>query len=225
MAPGDLLLDEGLTRGQRLAAIAGLSVLFILIFAGANKFGTLFLHLDPLASRDLFWWSLLFVLLAHVRLVERRGLDSIGFRAPRVTTLIFGVAAALALLFVVDPVASWLVQYLNLPTAHGNAAALTYARTPYWYHWLLVTRAAFAEEIVFRGYIIERIELVTASRLLAAAASLVTFCFAHLAFFGWTPLVGIALASIVFIALYQWRRDLWANILAHWLVDASSLIL
>lgn len=217
-------MDEALTPAQRMAALAGLAVLFILIFAGANQFGTKFLHLDPLASRDLFWWSLLFVTLFYVRFVEGRGFDSIGLRTPRWTTVVFGVATALFVSYATFPLASALVDYLHLPTTAGNAASNVYTRTPYWYHWLLVTRAAFAEEVIFRGYMIERVQLVTGSRLLAGAASLVTFCFAHLAFFGWVPLIGIAMAAIPLIAVYLWSRDLWALILAHWLSDAISLI-
>ena len=217
-------MSETITNAQRTTGRIGLAVLLILIFAGANKFGTLFLHLDPLASRDLFWWSMLFITLLYVRFVERRPFSSIGLIGPRWTTLLFGVVTALVLMYVAFPLTVWLVATLHLSANAGNAAANIYAHTPYWYHWLLVTRAAFAEEVIFRGYMIQRTEDLTGSRILAAVLSLVTFCDAHLAFWGWIPLIGIAAASVPLIALYLWRRDLWACILAHWITDAAQLI-
>ena len=218
-------VTQKLSQRERITAIIGLAVLLFLIFAGANKFGSIFLHLNPLASRDLFWWSMLFVTLGYVRLVEGRSLASIGIVRPRVMTAVSGIAAALVMMFVAFPLAGAIVSHLHLSTHSEQAAASIYGHTPAWYRWLLVTRAALVEEVVFRGYLIERTENVTGSSLLAAILSIVTFCFAHLAFWGWQPLIGIAVGAVPLVALYLWRRDLWACILAHWVTDVVGVIL
>ncbi|MGD0145076.1 MAG: CPBP family intramembrane glutamic endopeptidase, partial [Rhizomicrobium sp.] len=112
-----------------------------------------------------------------------------------------------------------------MSTAAGNNASLAISNTPLWYRVLLVTRGGVGEEIVFRGYMIERVEELTGSRVLAGAVSVVVFTLAHLAYWGLAPLVFVSIAGLVLTLLYQWRRDLWANIFVHWVTDAWVVLL
>ena len=57
--------------------------------------------------------------------------------------------------------------------------------TTYWYGILLVLRAAVTEEILFRGYLIEKVRQVSGSRVLAVIVSVAAFTYAHLG--GWGP--------------------------------------
>jgi membrane protease YdiL (CAAX protease family) len=41
--------------------------------------------------------------------------------------------------------------------------------TPYWYRVAVVTRAAFVEELLVRGYGIERLQELTGSKVIAGA--------------------------------------------------------
>lgn len=210
-----------LTQAQRIAGAAGLVAILFLIFAGANDFGDRLPGIGPLASHDLFWWPILFVTPFYVAAVERRPLSSIGLIHPTWATLIYGVAAALIVHCVAFPLSDWIELRLHLT---GSAAAADIYNTPYWYRFLLVTRAAFAEEVIYRGYLIERTEDATASPILAAILSLGAFCYGHVAFWGWVSLIRIGSAAAVFIALYMWRRDLGANIVAHWVTNAVILL-
>jgi membrane protease YdiL (CAAX protease family) len=72
------------------------------------------------------------------------------------------------------------------------------------------------EELLYRGYAIERLSMLTGTRWLAAAISIAAFGLAHIPAWG----TGFALAAdlpfgIVMTLFYLWRRDLLANILAH----------
>lgn len=96
--------------------------------------------------------------------------------------------------------------------------------TPYWYRFLLVLRAAVTEEILFRGYIIEKVRQLTRSTLLAIIVSVAAFTSAHL--HGWGPvqLISVGAAAVVLAVLYVWRRDLPSNMLAHFLTDAAGFL-
>lgn len=213
---------QAMPQSKRLVLFGGLALTLGLPLLHANQFGEWFFGLSPLQSRDLFWWPLLVVTLLYVLLIEKRPLSTIGLRKPELATLVLVAGTTALILFAVDPLISFIVTALHLS---GNATPNQMIdATPYWYRALLVTRAALAEEVVFRGYLIERIEELSGSRILAGAVSLAAFALAHLAYWGWVPLVGVSLIGLVLTVLYQWRRDLCANIAVHWLVDAAQLL-
>jgi membrane protease YdiL (CAAX protease family) len=89
---------------------------------------------------------------------------------------------------------------------------------------LLALRAGVMEEILFRGYGIERLAAVIGHRWSAAMVSLAIFTLAHLGGWDLIYLLIVFPAGLVLTLLYLWRRDLWANILAHFLTDASSFV-
>jgi membrane protease YdiL (CAAX protease family) len=87
--------------------------------------------------------------------------------------------------------------------------------------WLLVFivfRAGVVEELFYRGYAIERIESLGLNRFLAVVIPLTIFGVAHWTG-GWANIL-IALAlGVILSVFYVWRRDLVANMIAHFLVD------
>jgi membrane protease YdiL (CAAX protease family) len=96
---------------------------------------------------------------------------------------------------------------------------------PYWFRVLLVLRAAVVEEILFRGYMIEKVRQLTGSAVLAVAVSVLTFTFAHYAGWGAVQLLPVFGAGTVLALLYVWRRDLPSNMLAHFLTDGAGFLL
>jgi len=59
-----------------------------------------------------------------------------------------------------------------LPLLHLRQDPATLKRmldTPYWYRVAVVTRAAFVEELLVRGYGIERLQELTGSKVIAGA--------------------------------------------------------
>jgi len=71
---------------------------------------------------------------------------------------------------------------------------------------------------LFGGYAIERLEALGLNRYVAAAVPLIIFSVAHWTG-GWANIV-IALAlGAILSGFYLWRRDLVANMIAHFLVD------
>ena len=96
---------------------------------------------------------------------------------------------------------------------------------PFWLRVLIVVRAAVFEEIFFRGFMIERLAEIFRSRSGAAAVSFSIFTFLHLGYWGWAHLLIAGFGGIILTALYLWRRDLTANMIAHFLTDAVGFLL
>lgn len=73
--------------------------------------------------------------------------------------------------------------------------------------------------------IIERIREWSGSRMLAGAVTWLAFTFAHLASWCWAQLIVAGFGGLLLTVLFLWRRNLWANMLAHWLADGAGFLL
>jgi membrane protease YdiL (CAAX protease family) len=96
--------------------------------------------------------------------------------------------------------------------------------TPGWWLVISVVRAGVSEEVLFRGYPIERLQELTGSRTLAALLPLVLFALAHVGPWGWAHMLVGGIGGALLTLLYMWRRNLWANILAHCIVYGVAVI-
>jgi membrane protease YdiL (CAAX protease family) len=152
-------------------------------------------------------------------------MSSIGFRRPGWKSLLFGVLGAGALLFVYVLHFGLIVRVFHLDTTVVVAQSRHIHSYPYWFRVLMVLRAAVVEEILFRGYIIEKVRQLTGNVALALAVSVLTFTFAHFAGWGLVHLIPVFGASVILALLYVWRRDLPANMLAHFLTDGAAFLL
>jgi membrane protease YdiL (CAAX protease family) len=171
---------------------------------------------------EALWWLAVAVILSYVVFVERRSLASIGLRRPGLWDMLCGVLCGVALIAGIV-----FIYGVVFPLFHLRMNAATLAgimHTPLWFRVALVTRAAVMEEIVFRGYPIERFQAWTGSRMVAALISVVAFTYAHLAAWGAAQLIVAGYGGVVLAVLYLWRRNLWANMLAHWIADGSGFI-
>lgn len=178
--------------------------------------------LGSMLAREAVFWTIAAVLVAYVLVIERRPLASLGFRPPRLSTLAWGLAAGAALTALYVAVAAVVLPALHLK---GNAGAMHgLLATPLWFRFLLVLRAAVTEELLYRAYPIERVLMLTRSRFLAGAVSVVGFAAAHLNYWGPVQLLFVAPAGLVLAALYLWRRDIGCNMIAHCLTDGVGFL-
>lgn len=172
-------------------------------------------------SYELVIWAWVVAMLLYVVRVERRPLSSIGFRAvglkDGIIAILAGILilAGLALMFlVVFPALHW--------TENSQIASLS--ALPYWLNVLIVVRAAVSEEILFRGYPMERLEELTGSRAVAGVVTCTVFTLDHISFWGWHHIFIAGLAGVALTFLYLWRRNVWVNMIAHFIVDASAFL-
>jgi len=177
-----------------------------------------------LGREALFWAQGAFVLL-WLRLVEKRPLASIGLRRPTWGTLGYGLLAALALILVFVVHFGFLVPHFHLDGAHAGAVRAGILSRPLWYRVLLVLRAAVVEEILYRGYLIEKVRDLSGSTILAVLVSVAAFTYAHLGGWGAVQLIPVAAGGVIFALLYVWKRDLPSNMLAHFITDGIGFLL
>ncbi len=173
-------------------------------------------------GREVLWWVAGLVVLAYVIAAERRPLSSIGFRTPGWWDiglgLIFGIV-----LFVGAAVLDGIVfpaLHLKINTATYNAII----GTPLMYRIALVSRAAVCEEILFRAYPLERLREWSGSVMLASVVSWAIFTYAHLSTWGAPQLIVAGFGGALLTILYLWRRNIWSNMLAHWIADSSFVL-
>lgn len=169
-------------------------------------------------AREIVHLILGAVILLLVRFGERRPLTSIGIGTSKLwKSLLWGLVTMAACLAVGGALA--FVTHFT-----GGEAGKAFAQLPLWLVTLTVLRAGIVEEICYRGYSMERLRDVGLSRPLAFIVPLVIFGVGHWTG-GWANIV-IALAlGAILAAFYEWRRDLPANMLAHFLVDFLGNVL
>ena len=111
---------------------------------------------------ELIVWAWVAAILLYVLRVERRPLSSIGFRAVSASRMpIIAILAGILILALLA-----LISFVVFPALHWSESSqeASILALPYWLNVLIVMRAAVSEEILFRGYPIERLEELTGSR-------------------------------------------------------------
>jgi membrane protease YdiL (CAAX protease family) len=168
--------------------------------------------------REGFYFASAAALIWLIRRGEKLPLRSIGVGTlPLWKSLAWGVVIAVACII---PAAG-----LAVLTGYGQgAASKAFAKLPLWVISLVVVRAGVVEELFFRGYAIERLQMLGLGRIASSVIPLAIFSVGH-----WTGgaaniLIAFVLGGIL-TGFYLWRRDLVANMFGHFLVDFVANVL
>ena len=89
---------------------------------------------------------------------------------------------------------------------------------------VLVAVVAVAEETIFRGYLLLRLQALLRGPALAVLLSSVIFSLGH-GYEGSAGLATVGVMGAVFAVIYLWRRSLVAPIVMHFLQDFLSIVL
>jgi len=170
---------------------------------------------------ELIVWAWVAGILLYVARVERRPLSSIGFRVPGVKDWITAIFAGILILALLA-----LLTLVVFPALHWSESSQesSILSLPYWLNVLIVVRAAVSEEILFRGYPLERLEELTGSRAIAGVVTCAVFTLDHISFWGWHHVFIAGSAGAALTVLYLWRRNIWVNMIAHFMVDAAAFL-
>jgi membrane protease YdiL (CAAX protease family) len=173
---------------------------------------------------DLWMWLLGAAIVFYIVAVERLPLSSVGLRKPTWMSLGLGIAATVVgFIFVGGFIVGYLLPLLHLSNQTSTAQKIF--ALPYWQRFLIVVRAGIVEELLMRGYGIERLMELGANRFVAGGVTLAAFTAAHLSYGSVGQLFVAAAAGLVLTVLYIWRRDLSANMISHFLTDAIGVLL
>lgn len=167
-------------------------------------------------------WVLAGGLLALVLWWERRSLASIGLTVPSGRDVLWGVAGFVvgALTFAIT---TPLIGALGLEDTGSGIQTL--AQLPLWLVVLVAITAGVTEEILYRGYPIERLAELTGSIWTGAVLTFVVFAAAHVPFWGVGGAIQVGVWTVVVTALYVWRRNLVACVVMHVLNDLYAFVL
>jgi len=212
-----------MTATRRIQILIGLVPMLLITFFPLRTWSAATINLGGLWGGEVVFWALAAILLLYIALVERRPFSSVGFRRPGAVDLTLAVIVGFAMAIGIGVIFFGILPLFHL---HMNAAAMaTFLHQSLPFRVMLVTRAAVSEELLFRGYGIERIAELTGSRWLAAIVTCAAFTYAHLAGWGAAQLIVAGYGGVLLTILYLWRRNLWANMLAHWIADGIGFLL
>ena len=188
-----------------------------------------FNQLDPDAAlparllREATAWLLLTVVLLYALRIEKLPATALGLRPLSwKTTILPGLAAGLALAAIAAAVVFIATTIFHLKPDNHLTEML--AGQPWWMLVLLSLRAGFVEEILFRGYLLDRLTRLSGRRWIGIIGSIALFTAMH--FGGWQAgqLILVALAGALFTALYLWKRNIMICVIAHFTVDLLAAL-
>ena|SRR5271165_3355622 len=155
-------------------------------------------------------------LLLLIRQGEGLGWESVGLQRPALVKTALWVLITLILLIIAAALAFGMIKLLGWPV--GRNSAHSYDLLPTWVVAIVILRAGFIEELYYRGYMIERLQMLTGSRLVAAGLPLFVFAICHYEQ-GWAGITIALFTGAVLSGAYMYKRNLWITIIAHFLVD------
>ena len=159
--------------------------------------------------------------------------SSFGFSRPKRIwlALVLGLAFVAINLFALSPAKEMIRDALSFPPADISALTHIYGNLPAYIGWLVITwvAAAFGEELIFRGYLMNRFAALGGGSATAWAIAIlgqaVLFGAGHL-YAG----VGSAITTsfgAIFTGIFFFvaGRNLWALIIAHGIWDSLGITL
>jgi membrane protease YdiL (CAAX protease family) len=201
-----------ITAGNLAVALLALPVFAFL--------GQTVVEISPIGELAIQWGIVVFVVGIAVG-IEQQSFDKIGFKRPAWIDLGYTVVTAIAALLIfagTDPV----VTALGLPVAEDTATMSAGVGLGVALAGAVTT--GIVEEILFRGYPIERLLGYTDSHLVAGGLTWSVFTLGHAAIWPVGNLLQIAAVAAVLTAVYLRRRTLVPVISAHVLVWVFAVL-
>jgi membrane protease YdiL (CAAX protease family) len=165
-------------------------------------------------------FAITIAVLGYVRWVERKPLVSIGVRWPCASDLAYAIAGfVVGMAFIVG--LDRVFEAMGLHAAGANVASRPLSVST---SLLILATNPVSEEVLFRGYAIERLSSTFVRTAIAAPLSIAAFLTLHIPFWGILGAIEFLPWTILITALYVWRRNLPACILMHVLGDAMGLV-
>jgi len=168
------------------------------------------------------WVVTLFMLFYWIPKVEHRTLNSIGFRKFPLRYIWIAIVAYLVYVLIsagLEPV----LKSMGLQSLRDLSPTLKDYGFPLLFGLFLT--GTFVEEILYRGYIIERVTELTGRRWLAGTISWLTFTLVHLRFFGLGPMLEVAVIAVILVMLYTRAKSIWPAIIVHGISDVIGFLI
>ena len=168
-------------------------------------------------------WLLAILLLVIVKWGEKRTFSSIGFKSITGKEILLAIGIGVVLSLTV-PIFTLLVNQI-IPSDGGDITEVV-SNTPWWMMLASVFTAGITEEIIFRGYLIERIIEITKKNWAAVLVSLIAFVLPHTLSWNLTHVIAVVLPlGLILSGLYLWKKNLLFNIIIHIVIDLPLVVM
>jgi membrane protease YdiL (CAAX protease family) len=168
------------------------------------------------------WVTLSFLVFLWIPKVEKKNMASIGFGKFKRRHLGWGVLVYI-LVLVASSISGFVLQSVGLsslrslqPLIKGYGFATLFG---------LFLTGTFLEEAFYRGYLIERMAILTRHKWIAAFVSWLLFTLVHLKFFGLGPTIDTSVISAALVLLYMKENSVWPCIVVHGINDALAFLI
>jgi CAAX protease family protein len=168
------------------------------------------------------WVTFSFLVLLWIPKVEKKSMSSIGLEKFKRRHLGWGVLVYL-LVLVASSFSGFLLQTVGLASLRSLQPLIK----GYGFTTLLglFLTGTFLEEVFYRGYLIERMTVLTRHRWAAAFVSWLLFTLVHLKFFGVGPTIDTSVISAALVLLYLKEKSIWPCIVVHGINDALAFLI
>jgi membrane protease YdiL (CAAX protease family) len=129
---------------------------------------------------------------------------------------------ALAFNRAVAPFLYWMIRKMGTPSFEIGLARMV--SMPVWFLLFAALTGGVVEEVLFRGYVIERLQSITGNYCLAGLISTTVVALLHLPMWGWGPVATFFVSGAVLTVFYIFTRDLAACMIVHTITDAVGFI-
>lgn len=211
-------------RGLSVAVLVGL----IVSLFGVPILGRLDVPrwVDASATRSflansLASWLLVGVLLVIVVYWERRRLASIGIRVPSRREVAVGIGAGLGGVVLGLVAIGVAVATFQLEQPE-TLSALSQLSLPV--QVTIVATAVITEEVLWRGYPIERLTELTGNIWIGAVVSGVVFLAVHYPAWGLVGAIPQAVFTLVIVGVYVWSRNVVACMCTHGVINVLTIL-
>jgi membrane protease YdiL (CAAX protease family) len=168
------------------------------------------------------WATLSFLVFFWIPKVEKKNMASIGLGKFKRRHLGWGVLVY-GLVLVASFISSLVLESVGLsslrslqPMIKGYGFATLFG---------LFLTGTFLEEVFYRGYLIERMTILTQHKWVAAFVSWLLFTLVHLKFFGLGPTIDTSVISTALVLLYMKEKSVWPCIVVHGINDALAFLI
>ena len=163
-------------------------------------------------------WGLAFGVLFFTQSVEKLPLTTIGWK-PLSWKWILAAIGLGVLLSLFVPVLTLLVNAIFPPSDTGTITQIT-SNFSWWILLLSVLTAGITEEILFRGYSLERLREITGNKWISGLISLIFFVAIHATGWNIAHIIGVVIPlGIILTGLYFWKRNLLFVMIVHVVID------
>ena len=181
---------------------------------------------EPLSTLVGFgvFWGLAFAVLVFTRKFENLPLSSIGWNSLSWKSALLAIGFGI-LLSALVPVLTLLVSAIFPPSNSGTVTQVV-SIYPWWILLLSVITAGITEEVLFRGYPLERLLDATGNKWISGIVSLIFFAAVHSTGWNVTHIVGVVIPlGIILTGLYFWKRNLSFVMIVHVVIDLPLVIM